>query len=198
MINRFIATNAVVRAVDHMPAAPVSITVSNAFVSVQNLGPDMGRSLPVALGFELLSGGRGTVAGNITPAPLAAELRVDVKALFFRIGQPYVQDILRLKLKNGTVSVNGDAKLSLNDTNAFEASYLGDIQVNNVEVNEETDLPFASVGEVKIDDLEIDWPMDDFKVKSVFVNEPAAHLYLREDGAANVEEMVPASITEQI
>lgn len=197
-IGRFSANQANLVVTDHVVEGPVKLEVRNASVSVSNLNPDFSGQFPVEVGFELASGGSGTIAGNITPIPLSAEVNVKVDDLFFPIGQPYMHDVLRLQLKEGTVSVDGEATVSLNETNALKAFYFGDIGVDNVVVHEENDLPFATVHSVRVDDLEVDWPLDDFKVQSVVVDAPSAHIYLREDGTANVEEMVPQSITEQI
>lgn len=86
-IGKFSAEDASIRATDRSVARPVEIAVKNGFASVGNLGPDMSQSLPIKLGFELESGGSGTIGGVVTPMPLAANLKLAVDNFYFPIGQ---------------------------------------------------------------------------------------------------------------
>ncbi|MBI1176874.1 DUF748 domain-containing protein [bacterium] len=193
------ATNAVLRVTDAVPAQPVSLAITNAWVMARNLTNDFKQPLPVNLGFALQSGGGGSVSGNITPMPLAAYLELKVDDVFLPIAQPYLNGIVNATLTNGFGSVAGKVRAGLGPTNELTASFAGSVGAHDIAITEkESGERLAGVERADVSGISANWPLAGLKVDSVKVAHPSARLVMHEDKTSNVDNVVSRKILEEV
>ena len=198
-VGNLAATNATVQFSDEVPVTPVSLAVTNAWLTATGLTNDLRRTFPLALGFALSTGGCGTITGELTPIPLAGRVRAKIENVFLPVAQPYLTNVLKANLSNGFGAVDGALQVSLSATNALTASFVGDVGARDVVLLEhDSTNVLASVEQAAVKGLKADWPLDDLEIASVTVTRPLASLILRADGTANVEEVIPRKLTEQL
>ena len=85
--------------------APVNLGVEHASL-------DLGRPLPVSLDALVNDHARLTVAGSITPSPLAAKLEVALDRARMQILQPFVLPVADLTIRSGLLGVRGKVQLA--------------------------------------------------------------------------------------
>ncbi len=88
-------------------------TVSGLGFEVQNFSVGSTEPARVSLHFKLNGKGEVAAEGNLTPAPLNADMKVDVKTLELLPLQPYFSEKLNVAVTSGHLSMNGDAKFGL-------------------------------------------------------------------------------------
>jgi len=192
------ATNAVLHVVDAVPTNQVTLTITNALVQASGLTNDLGQPIAIDLAFELVSGGRGTLSGELTPTPPAARLRIQADDVFLPVVQPYLDGIVNAGLRNGFGSMAGDLQATLTATNGLQAAFTGSLGAREIEVLEGVSgAPLAALQRLEVSGLEVDWPFEDLRIKSVEVHQPSAQLVLREDGTSNVDDVVSRRLLEE-
>ncbi|HMM47518.1 MAG TPA: DUF748 domain-containing protein [Thiobacillaceae bacterium] len=95
------------RLVDRSPSQPVSLDITDGFVTLRDLSFDPGRTLPLEAGFSLRQGGRFSAHGTLVPGRPSGTLEVDFTNLSLKPFAPYVNQFARLTLHSGAASTRG-------------------------------------------------------------------------------------------
>lgn len=92
--------------------SPKSVqTVEGFRFELSNLSSEPGQEAQVKAGFKLNRKGDVAVEGKLTPAPLNANLNLDIKAVELLPLQPYFSENLNIDITRGQVTVKGNAQL---------------------------------------------------------------------------------------
>jgi hypothetical protein len=125
-LTEFSLTGLAIDIEDRTTSTPARNSFSSLDVNVQNLALAQA-SVPVLLELTLkgASGGTVFVEGSAVREPLAADLTVKVDAFPLAGATPYVEPMLNIKIADGSVSVDGKARLD-----GTVASFTGDVVVD--------------------------------------------------------------------
>lgn len=125
-LTEFSLTGLAIDIEDLATPTPARNAFSSLDVNVQNLALAQA-SVPVLLELTLKGAGGGTVfvEGSAVREPLAADLTVKVDAFPLAGATPYVEPMLNIKIADGSVSVDGKARLA-----GAVAGFTGDVVVD--------------------------------------------------------------------
>jgi hypothetical protein len=134
--------------------------------------------------------------GTITAEPLGSTGAFRIKGLRLPKHSPYLEDLIRAQLSEGTLDVSGDYRLGL-PTNGLDLAF------SNIAI-EMKQLRFKDpdTGDVVLDlpayelrDGSFDWRARRVHVGSLLVNEPAAVVRRLKDGSINLPSLVLRRMT---
>ena len=132
-LHRFGLQQAALHIEDQTTATPVVMDVTEAHLEATHMSQDLARPLPVKAGFSLKQGGQFKLQGTVAVAPLKADLQCDLSAWSLKPLAPYVQQVARLRLDDGTASLHGKLQLAA----AGNATFRGGFSVDQLRLNEE-------------------------------------------------------------
>ncbi|HEX8953321.1 MAG TPA: DUF748 domain-containing protein, partial [Polyangia bacterium] len=101
-----------VRFEDRLPDDPVTVTINLQSLAVSDFSSVRGSRARVALRARINKSGTLAASGTVVPEPLAAQLRLDGKALDLVPLQPYFADKVNLLVTSGAVSFAGNLALA--------------------------------------------------------------------------------------
>jgi uncharacterized protein involved in outer membrane biogenesis len=102
-----------IRFEDGAVSPPVTQTIDGLGFVVDNLSTDPAQPARVAAHFKLNRKGEISVAGDVTPMPLDARLKLDAKTLELLPLQPYFSEKLNIDVTRGYVTLAGKIDLRL-------------------------------------------------------------------------------------
>lgn len=89
------------------PAADLAL--QDIAVSVDNLGSDLSRPLPIRAALQVREGGRLEASGQVVPAAPSADVKFKLADLALKPAQPYLNSFIKLKLASGKLDIDGNA-----------------------------------------------------------------------------------------
>lgn len=116
---------------DESVAPAIALGLGNIAVTVDGLSENFKAPLPLKASLDVTSGGRLEVAGRLTPADAAVDLKVKLANLSLKPVQPYVAKYAALDLVGGQVSAEGRVT-----RNAKTSGYRGGLAVRDLRLNE--------------------------------------------------------------
>ncbi|MCM2289730.1 MAG: DUF748 domain-containing protein [Sulfuritalea sp.] len=116
---------------DESVAPAIALGLGNIAVAVDGVSENFNAPLPLKASLDVSSGGRLEVAGTLTPADAATDLKVKLANLALKPVQPYVAKYAALELVGGQVSADGRVT-----RNAKTSGYRGGLAVRDLRLNE--------------------------------------------------------------
>jgi len=110
-------------------AASSEASLRELSLRVEGLSDEPGRRARVALRTRVGDAGRLEATGSVGLAPMAAQLRVDARAIGLLPARPFVAERLRMDLAAGAVSARGDLALALPAGHAPKVAWKGDLHL---------------------------------------------------------------------
>lgn len=130
--------NYTIKVEDQAPAHPEVVNISGLSVNLKNVSNASNAPVKLALNMQLQKTGAVSLNGFVTLAPTSADLVVGVTNVDLRVGQPYLDEQLRMAITRGSLNVHGHAHLALDNPAVPLASFAGDVAVTNFAVTDET------------------------------------------------------------
>lgn len=116
---------------DESVAPAIALGLGNIAVAVDGVSENFKAPLPLKASLDVSGGGRLEVAGTLTPADAATDLKVKLADLALKPVQPYVAKYAALELVGGQVSAEGRVT-----RNAKTSGYRGGLAVRDLRLNE--------------------------------------------------------------
>ncbi len=110
-------------------AASSEASLRELSLRVEGLSDEPDRRARVALRTRVGDAGRLEATGSVGLAPMAAQLRVDARAIGLLPARPFVAERLRMDLAAGAVSARGDLALALPAGHAPKVAWKGDLHL---------------------------------------------------------------------
>lgn len=131
------------------PAAELGL--DNIAIAVDGVSDNLKTPLPLKASIDVRTGGRLELAGTLTPADAAADLKLKLSNLALKAAQPYIAQFAALDFAGGQVSAAGRLSHS-----AKGSAYRGSLGVHDLRLNEAgTPNVFLAWKSLASDDLEL-------------------------------------------
>jgi uncharacterized protein involved in outer membrane biogenesis len=172
--------------------APVkAFDVTPIRVRVRDVSLDLAKPLPVEVSARINDQAGLSVAGTLTPAPLAASLDVALEDARLRIVQPYVLPVADLAIESGTVTVKGHLDLRPPKSRPSELSFAGDVVLSEFRSKDNAlHEDFVNFGRVQVEKLRYEMAPDSLKIDRVLVREPYARVVISREQILNVSAVL--------
>jgi hypothetical protein len=168
------------------PAAQIVLQDFNLTASGVNNQPDT--SLPVQASFTLQSGGTVRFDGQAIVLPefsTSGKLKLDEMQM--AVAQPWVNDIARISLDSGSLSLNGEVALGPQQPGSYQGSVaISGLDVNDVRHQEK----LTGWKQLGIDRVEVDLAANTVKTSEVALSEPYGRLQIAADHSTNLDGLV--------
>lgn len=140
-----------IRMRDESVAPAVELDLDNIAIAVDGVSENLKTPLPLKASLEVRSGGRLELAGTLTPADAAADLKIKLSDLTLKAAQPYVSRFAALDVAGGHVSAAGRVS-----RDAKGSGYRGSFGVHELRLNEAgTKNVFLAWKALSSDDVEL-------------------------------------------
>ncbi|WP_429140722.1 DUF748 domain-containing protein [Aeromonas allosaccharophila] len=133
-----------------------------------------------------------TFDGQLTLAPFALSGDINQQGLPLTLAQPYLADLVRIKVQNGLLS--SKTRLDLATTTQGDLSKLtlqGGLDVNGLKVVDRADnqrlLEFNTLA---LTGLTYDGISQQMRIKEIALNKPFARIEIHEDGTTNLQQLL--------
>ncbi|MCF3098226.1 DUF748 domain-containing protein [Aeromonas australiensis] len=133
-----------------------------------------------------------TFDGQLTLTPFALSGDINQQGLPLTLAQPYLTDLVRIKVQNGLL--NSKTRLELATTEQGELSKLtlqGGLDINGLKVVDRADnqrlLEFNTLA---LTGLAYDGISQQMRVKEITLNKPFARIEINEDGTTNLQQLL--------
>ncbi|HKX54813.1 MAG TPA: DUF748 domain-containing protein, partial [Xanthomonadales bacterium] len=175
------------------PAAELGLQDINLTVSDINNQP--GTSLPVQASFALASGGTGQFDGQAVVLPeLSAGGQVSLEALQMQVAQPWVNDIARVTLNAGSLSLNGQVAMNPQQPGSFQ----GSVAIAGLDVNDNRHQQKLTGWKLlSIDRVEVDLAASSVKTSELVLSEPYGRLEIAADQSTNLDGLMIEAASEE-
>lgn len=108
-----------------------SHTLEGLVLDAENISTVPGTTTTVSASFKFNRKGEIGLSGSVSPFPLKADLKVDVKALELLPLQPYFGERLNIAVTRGQLAVSGDLKLQGSEASAFSGGFTGQATIGD-------------------------------------------------------------------
>ncbi|PTT49121.1 DUF748 domain-containing protein [Aeromonas sp. HMWF016] len=140
--------------------------------------------------------------GQLTLAPFTLGGEITQQALPLVLAQPYLNDLLRIKVKEGELS--SKTKLALATTEQGELGKLtlqGGLDIHTLKVVDRADNQrLLEINDLKLTGLDYDGISQKMKIKDVALTKPFARIEINENGVTNIQQLLltaPASAKDK-
>ncbi len=174
---------------------PAQVVLQDIKVAVTDISNQDGASLPVQAGFTLASGGTGSFDGQAVVLPeFSSSGQFNLDGLQLQIVQPWVNDIARVTLSSGDVSLNGQIEISPQQAGAFQGSVsIGELEVRD-RLHQEKLLGWK---QLHIDRLEADLAANTLQTSELNINQAYGRLQIAADRRTNLDGLMIAGSADE-
>jgi len=162
--------------------APLNLTVTGASL-------DLGKPVTLAFDTGLNGSGRLGIAGTVTPAPLAADLKIDASALALTSIQPYLKRATSVTLLDGTLSSALQLRMHPGRNRQASVTASGSVTVDHLHtIDNELRKELVSWERLNISGIQFQQNPDRIVIDAINVVKPFARVIIGPDRTVNVAE----------
>lgn len=174
------------------PAAELGLGDINIAVSEISNQPQT--SLPVQASFTLASGGSGRFEGQAVVLPeLSSTGEFSLDALQMQIAQPWINNIARVALNAGSLSLNGQVVISPDQPGSFQ----GSVAITGLDVSDKRHSEkLTGWKQLNIERVEVDLAANSVKTSELELSEPYGRLQIAADQTTNLDGLMIEAATE--
>ncbi|ELM3618432.1 DUF748 domain-containing protein [Aeromonas sobria] len=133
-----------------------------------------------------------TFAGQLTLTPFALSGEISQQGLPLALAQPYLANLLRIKLQNGQLS--SKTKLDLATTAQGELGKLtlqGGLDISGLKVVDRADNQrLLEISNLQLTGLDYDGISQQMRIKDIALSKPFARIEINEDGITNLQQLL--------
>ena len=162
-------------------------TLESADIGVEKITLAEGATMPVRVALTLPARGAINLTGSLILSPLQATLAVDVANVPLATVSPYIEPMFNVRITQGAVSTQGDARIALTPNRPLEVEYKGELSVEQFGavdgVLHEELVGWTHLGLKKIDFKGM--PME-VAIEEITWTDPKAHVLVNHEGSINL------------
>ncbi|WP_429156917.1 DUF748 domain-containing protein [Aeromonas veronii] len=171
---------------------PLARQLSDLQLALGPLGSKSEQQSKVALSTRFNQKSPLAFDGQLTLAPFTLAGEITQQALPLVLAQPYLNDLLRIKVKEGELS--SKTKLALATTEQGELNKLtlqGGLDIHTLKVVDRADNQrLLEINDLKLTGLDYDGISQKMKIKDVALTKPFARIEINENGVTNIQQLL--------
>ena len=184
-------SNVAVDVTDLVPREPVHLGIRDLALSASDLSTAAGRKGKADLSFKWAEKGKLRARGDVTIAPLALDLKLDVNDLDVRPFQPYLSESTGVVVTKGLFNTDGRFRLSSKENrNAPAIEYAGDVKLGQfASVDRKNGNDFLKWKGLGFDTLKVNVTPFDLSVDQIRLDDFFARVIVDPQGSLNLVTM---------
>ncbi len=181
---------ATVSVVDRTPEDPVSVRISPLDITAEGLSTERDRRGRVTVAAVVNKAGKVAVDGSLGLVPLAADCKVDAKAIDLVPFQPYAAETINIVLTGGKASARGTLALATQG-GAVRTTYAGQALVSKLAtVDKASSEEFLSWKSLLLDGMRVRTAPLSVAIREVALTDFYSRLIVTPEGTLNVQEII--------
>ena len=175
------------------------VVIAPLDVSVDDASLDLSKPLPIQLSAKINEQATLTVAGSVTPQPLAATLDVAVDKLPIALLQPYALAQAALTIEQGVAATNGKLQIKETDADELQIKFAGDASLANFEsIDDELRQDFINFTRIDLESLDLSLSPNALSIARINVKNPYARVIISPEQILNVSAVLDPEGTERL
>lgn len=183
---------------DKTQKTPVSLSLSGLSVGIEHLTDQTDQKLPVRLHTKVNETGSVDVKGRLAPAPLSADLDINIDAIALKTFQPYLENQVRLDLIDGDFSAQGQVALAIDEQEELDLKFHGDSQIDRLVTRDQIERrDFVKWRKLDLGRISIDLAANRFALADIRFDWPYLRVLIKKDGTTNFSDIIVAAETSE-
>lgn len=180
--------NGAIQFADHSIEPGASFDLSALAFQMTDFSTAEGALLPLSLSGQLSAGGQFEVNGTVTVAPeLALELSIHTQGIPLAVGQPYIQQSVRLLIDGG--SLNSDCNIIIPARQSLKIN--GSVQIPDLDIKDTiTGNPLLAWKNLAINRFELDMGTNQLDISAMDFNRLYARFAIHADQSTNISDLL--------
>jgi len=186
-LDEFSLTNYSVQLEDLANARPVRLDLDSLNVSVRNVSNVPGSNLTAAVSLRWNTNGTIKTEAEVSLFPLKADVKLALDNLEIRALDPYLDPFLSLLITQGSVGMDGVARLAATQHGLPDVSFQGDVRVDNfATVDGVMTEDILKCGRLRVYGIEAKLNPMEISVKEIALHDAYARLAIASDKTNNL------------
>jgi Domain of Unknown Function (DUF748) len=182
-------TNSQLHIEEQSAASPVVLDLQKIALEARDASLDLTRAIPLKAGFSIQQGGRFEAKGKLAPAPLMADMQIQLTGASFKPFAPYINQFALLKLNDGSANLNG--KLLVKAQDALKLNFNGGFSIDKLALVEEANnAPFLAWEQMKSDTLEFSLAPNRLHMATLNLRQPVGKFIINPDKSTNIARIL--------
>ena len=188
-LNELALNNYQIQFSDRSQRRPVDITLSELNCKLQNFNSAEKGKLPLQFSSRFNKAGALSVNGDISPEPFVAELALDVRDIYLKTFQSYIDPFVGLDLVDG--AFGGKGRLSLKSAEELQIGFQGEAKIDHLITRDKVkNKDFAKWASLEVSEMAIDLPQQVFKFGRIVFDQPYFRFMIKKDGTTNIDDIL--------
>ncbi|HRU04440.1 MAG TPA: DUF748 domain-containing protein [Candidatus Brocadiia bacterium] len=177
---------------DEAATEPANIRVDKLRLALENFSTKSGVKGKAALSFVLNDKGSLAVTGEARVAPLAAEMKIDLKDIGLAEFQGYLPAGVNARLRDGRFGLSGALALDAPANAEMKTSFKGKLGLEGLHVsNRASTEDFLKLGELSVTGIDADVSPLRVRIAEVKLSKMFAPVVMAADGTINLTKIAP-------
>jgi hypothetical protein len=183
--------NSQVNFIDKQPTTSTEIVINKINFAIQGVSHNLSKSLPFNLTYYINQEGETKLNGQVTALPLDVQAHLTLKEFALPALQPYIDDLAKVNLEQGKLSISGDINLRTNKQDQMQGNFQGAFNIDHFNTKDKV-LEQRLVGwqSLTIDPININFNPLSITINKVALTEPYVRLIITEDRSVNLAKLV--------
>ena len=164
----------------------VKLDLSEVAIHAEGISDQLEAPIPVTLKGRLQENGAIDASGTVAPAPLSADVKVDLQSLDLTTLRPYIQTPSAAKLSSGVADLQGKIVVS---SPSSKTEITATAALRDVEFQDADGAKLAAWKRMQIDGLTYDSDRGRGRVKKITVDQPFANILIDKQGYLNLRKV---------
>lgn len=188
-VGRIAAEDLQLQWTDASQAHPVTLDVVDGAVTLEGVGLDPDRAIPLDARFSLRQGGRFEARGSIVPGKPSGQLELRLADLALRPLAPYVEALAPLRLDSGAVATQGKLTFAPG-AKSMQVAFKGGFAIDNLALAEQdTGQPFAGWKKLSSDSVQLTLAPDRLHIGELVALKPSGKVIIEQDRTLNLQHL---------
>ncbi|ALA58324.1 DUF748 domain-containing protein [Nitrospira moscoviensis] len=176
---------------DRQTLPPVRVEFEPVSFTARNLSNEPGAKAAVALSVRVNDKGMVTAAGSVVPAPLTADMDVQVSHLQLPGFQPYVDQLARLSVESGAATLDGHVSYRSETDQRPVIRFTGQASVTELRTKDrQLEQDFLKWDALHVRGLQVDVKPMHIGIAEVVAQRPYLRFIIGQDRTTNVSQIM--------
>ena len=204
-VNNIILNNSRINFIDDQPSTPAQINVDEINFNIKELTQDLSQPHPFNLSYNINHASTTTVNGQVVAEPLNLQANLSINDLGLPALQPYINDVAKINLEQGRLSIKGEINLANNQQGEIKGDFKGVINVDEFNTKDIVQKQrLVGWQSLAVDPITVNFNPLSIAVNKVVITKPYSRLIITKDRSVNLaqlalkkEQQLPADNTQK-
>lgn len=180
-----------VNLIDKLPSEQAQLAVHQINLQLSDLNQDLTHALPFLISYRVDDSGDNNIKGQVSPSPLNLHATLNLQNLALNVLQPYINDVAKVNLEQGKLSVAGDLSLALDTQGGVQGGFDGNIHIQDFNTKDQI-LKQRLVGwqALIIDPIKINFSPLSIAVDKIDLQQPYSRMIITKERSLNFSQLL--------